>query len=136
MPYIITDEKYAEELNRSFYSLLRPDHLRDANYVTEFYTEVIRHPDTGKVAINLPDIETIPVHQQANTTKIDAILSTMETDGKVTRKESQDAKTAIVANRGRETRVIDMVPTSLKSDAKTKKQLEADGWFPEQEETP
>lgn len=133
MPYLLANPSYAEQLNRSIMRLLRPEHLRDEKY-TDLYCTMVTHPETGYMALVLPESETVPVHIEASGDELKALMSIFVADGAVSQAEADGLADALLALGGQQVQIIDFVPPSWSPFILTKEQMDADGWFPEIEE--
>jgi hypothetical protein len=130
MPYVITSPDVAEQLSRSLMRLLRPSRLRGDEW-TDLYCSVVRHPTTGKAAINLPDEELVSIHLQADGEELAALLATFVADAALTQQEAAGIAAAVQANAGQKVRIADFIPPSWSEWVLTREQMEAAGWFPE-----
>lgn len=131
MPYVIVKSEHIDGLNRGIMRLLRPSHLREENW-TDFYCGKVTHPTTGETALDLPESETVPIHVEANGQELAAILEIFVADGAITQGEADMIGGAVAASAGQNVRIADFIPPSWAANVKTREELEADGWFPEE----
>ena len=133
MPYLLANPAVAEELNRSIMRMLRPAHLRNG-YTTDLYCSMMTHPQTGYMALVLPEQETVPVHIEADGAELNAVMSIFVNDGAVTQEEADGLAAALASLGGNTIDILDFIPSSWAPFVLTKEQMEADGWFAEEEE--
>ena len=133
MPYILISPETAEPFNRGLCRLMRPDSLRDESYVTDLYCPMHTHPTNGWMALELPDTETVPIHLQTDGSELQEVLSIFVSDGALTQQEADNIISAVLANRNKEVRIVDFIPASWQSNVYTKEEMEAQGWWPEEE---
>ena len=134
MPYVLISPETAKGFNRALCRLMRPAHLRDASYVTDLYCPMHTHPSNGWMALELPDVETVPIHLQATGEEMTQVLQTFVQKGSLTIQEAGGIGGAVGAFIGKEVRIADFVPPSWQDKVFTREQMEADGWWPESEE--
>ena len=120
-------------LNRSIQRLMRPSHLRDEHYVTDLYCPILTHPVDGRTCLELPESETVPIHIDADGAELQAMFAIFVADGSITQAEADGIAAAVQANAGQEVMIAGFIPPSWQSNVYTREQLEADGWFPDQE---
>ena len=132
MAYVLVNPAHAEQLNRSIMRLLRPEHLRD-NTFTDLYCPMVTHPDTGYMALNLPDTQTAPIHIESSGEEIAAMLQIFVDDEALTQAEMDGIVTTLTDLGGQEVRILDFIPSSWQGFVLTREQMEADGWFPDSE---
>ena len=130
MPYVLVNPAHAEQLNRSIMRLLRPEHLR-GGYTTDLYCSMVTHPDTGYMALNLPDTETVPIHIEAKGEELAAMLQIFVDDAAMTQEEMDGITGALMELGGQQVAVVDFIPASWSAYVLTKDQMDADGWFPD-----
>lgn len=130
MIYVMIRPGQAAEFSRGLARLMRPSHLRDASYVTDFYCPILEHPSNGWAALVLPEVETVPIHLEADGSELASILSVFVVDGSITEVEAQGIGQAVIAMRGQQVRIADFVPQSWAQAVLTQEQAEAAGWFP------
>lgn len=129
MPFVIVKPEHAEHLNRSIMRLLRPAHLRDG-YTTDVYCRTVTHPQLGYVALELPDVETVPVHIEADGQELSALMQVFVNDQAISQAEADAVVGAIQMTAGQEVRVADFIPPSWTANVLSRSQMEATGWFP------
>lgn len=132
MPYCLIRTQHAESFNRGLCRLLRPTHLRSPDDVTDYYCEMLTHPSGEWAALNLPDTDTVPIHVASDGRELAEVLSVFVRDGAITAEELGGIGGAAGANGGKEVRIADFIPPSWAANVKTREQMEADGWFPEE----
>jgi hypothetical protein len=135
MPYVLVNPAHAEQLNRSIMRLLRPEHLR-GGYTTDLYCPMVTHPDTGYMALNLPDEETVPIHIEAKGEELAAMLQIFVDDEAMTQEEMDGITTALLGLGGESVAIVDFIPASWQEFVLTRAEMEADGWFPDPELEP
>ena len=135
MAYVLVNPAHAEQLNRSIMRLLRPEHLRDS-YVTDLYCGMVTHPDTGYMALDLPDTETVPIHIESSGEELAAMLQIFVDDEALTQEEMEGIVTALTGLGGEQVRILDFIPASWQDFVLTREEMEADGWFPDPELEP
>ena len=112
---------------------MRPSHLRDEHYVTDLYCPILTHPVDGRTCLELPESETVPIHIDADGAELQAMFAIFVADGSITQAEADGIAAAVQANAGQEVMIAGFIPPSWQSNVYTREQLEADGWFPDQE---
>ena len=132
MAYVLVNPAHAENLNRSIMRLLRPEHLR-SGYTTDLYGAMHTHPETGYMALDLPDTETVPIHIESSGEELVSMLQVFVDDGALTQEEMDGIVTALTGLGGEQVRILDFIPASWQDFVLTKEQMDADGWFPEPE---
>jgi len=132
MAYVLVNPAHAENLNRSIMRLLRPEHLR-SGYTTDLYCAMHTHPETGYMALDLPDTETVPIHIESSGAELVSMLQVFVDDGALTQEEMDGIVTALAGLGGEQVRILDFIPASWQDFVLTKEQMDADGWFPEPE---
>ena len=131
MPYVLISPVTAEAFNRGLFRLMRPEHLRDASYVTDLYCPMLNHPTNGWMALDLPDSDTVPLHLQADGSELRTVLQIFVNDGALTEAEANQITGAVAAYRGKNVRIADFIPASWSDYVLTREQMEAAGWFPD-----
>lgn len=130
MPLIPIDPQLIEPFNRVIMRLLRPSHLRDERYVTDYYCPVIRHSDGVQwPLLALPDTETVPIHVEADGEELEQLLNVFVANNGITKEESDGIKQAVAAMVGNEVRLADMVPQSWQPYILTVEQAIAAGYI-------
>ncbi len=132
MAYVLVNPAHAEQLNRSIMRLLRPEHLRDDTF-TDLYCPMVTHPDTGYMALNLPDTQTAPIHIESSGEELAAMLQVFVDDGALTQAEMDGIVATLTGLGGQEVRILDFIPASWQEFVLTREQMEADGWLPDPE---
>tara|TARA_Y100000385_G_scaffold174398_1_gene180399 strand:- start:58 stop:462 length:405 start_codon:yes stop_codon:yes gene_type:complete len=132
MAYVLVNPAHAENLNRSIMRLIRPEHLR-SGYVTDLYCTMHTHPETGYMALDLPDTQTVPIHIESSGDELVAMLQVFVDDEALTQEEMGGIVTALTGLGGQQVRILDFIPASWQDFVLTKEQMDADGWFPEPE---
>jgi len=132
MPFVIINPELIDPFNRAIMRLLRPEHLRDADYVTDFYCGTVSHPD-GETwpLLDLPDTEQVPIHIEAEGLELKQLLDIFVLENGITQEEADGIKAAIGAVRGQQVRVADFIPESWQPYVLTREQAIAGGWFDE-----
>jgi hypothetical protein len=131
MPLIPIDPQLVAHFNRSIMRLLRPAHLRDENYVTDFYCNVIYHPTglTQWPLLDLPETETVPIHVEADGVELANMLEAFVTGNGLTREEADGLMGMIPHLRGRQVRMADMIPESWRQYILTHDEARVAGYF-------
>ena len=130
MTYLILktpSEEYAQAVSHELWMLARPREISEGE-TSQLFCGVQKHAD-GRIAIGPLD-GTQPVHADADE------LSFAELIGHaVTEAEEDGIIAAITEAKGGSIRVLDLIEASpsLSPNLRTRKQLEADGWFPTDE---
>ena len=132
MAYVLVNPAHAENLNRSIMRLIRPEHLR-SGYVPDLYCTMHTHPETGYMALDLPDTQTVPIHIESSGDELVAMLQVFVDDEALTQEEMGGIVTALTGLGGQQVRILDFIPASWQDFVLTKEQMDADGWFPEPE---
>lgn len=130
MPLIPIDPQLIEPFNRAIMRLLRPSHLRDVRYVTDYYCQVIRHPDGVQwPLLALPDTETVPIHVQANGAELEQLLAIFVANNGITQAEADGIKQAVAGMVGQQVRLAGMIPPSWQPYILTVEQAQAAGYI-------
>lgn len=134
MIYVLISPVTAEAFNRGLMRLMRPTHLRDSSYVTDFYCPIVKHPSNGWWALELPETETVPIHTEADGSELRSVLEIFVQDEALTEAEADQITGAVAKLRGQQVRIRDFIPSSWSDYAMTRTEAEAAGWFPELED--
>jgi hypothetical protein len=131
MPLIPIDPQLVTHFNRSIMRLLRPAHLRDESYVTDFYCDVIYHPTdaTQWPLLDLPETETVPIHVEADGAELANMLNAFVNGNGLTREEADGLMGMIPHRRGQQVRMADMIPESWRQYILTHDEARALGYF-------
>jgi hypothetical protein len=131
MPLIPIDPQLVTHFNRSIMRLLRPEHLRDEKYVTDFYCSVHYHPtdETAWPLLNLPENEFVPIHVEAEGEELKQLLDVFVENQGLTIEEAEEIKEAIGILRGQQIRIADMIPESWQPYIMTQDQATVAGYF-------
>jgi hypothetical protein len=132
MPLVPIDPQLTQHFNRSIMRLLRPSHLRDESYVTDFYCGVIEHPSGDPQfwpLLDLPDTETVPVHLEADGAELAQMLDVFVANEGLTKQEAGGLKATIPLLRGQAVRIADVIPASWQPYIMTRQQAEAAGYL-------
>lgn len=114
---------YAAAISAHLYRLMRPDEVRDPADVSRYWCGWITHPETGAVALEMPE-ETIPVHPAAPAELLVAAIA-----GVLTVAEQDAMHAAILSHRGERAEPLQFLPASLAPNLHTAEEMEAGGWF-------
>lgn len=133
MLYLLVDPANADDLNRGIMRCLRPSHLRDENYVTDVFAKKVSHPETGYTALELDPVQTIPIHIEADGVELLEVINFFVSDGSVTQEEADNIAIAVNAMAGQEISVLGFVPPGWLQYVYTREQMEAEGWFPSED---
>ena len=132
--YVMANPVHIERFNRSIMRLRLPDHLRPANYVTDFYYGTITHPTTGYAALVVQDNDKdIRIHAEADGLLLREMLDIFVADAAMTQQESDDLFDAVVAAKGSSLNILDHIPASWEPHVLTEAEADAAGWFPDPE---
>ena len=129
MPYVLISPVTAESFNRGLCRLMRPSHLRDESYVTDLYCPMHTHPTNGWMALELPDVETVPIHIEATGEELAAVLQIFVDDAALTIEEANNITSAISFVAGQEVRIADFIPSGWAPYVLTHDQMIEGGWF-------
>ena len=131
MPLVPIDPQLVDHFNRSIMRLVRPSHLRDENYVTDFYCSTIKHPTdaTAWPLLDLPELETVPIHVDATGEELDFMLGVFVQNQGLTAEEAEGIKGAVGMLRGQQIRIADMIPASWQPYILTREQAEQLGYL-------
>lgn len=135
-------------LSGLFYSLTRPWHVRSEGD-TRYHSGKVTHPDTGQVALALPQDTSLLLHAEATTEAdppqylVEAGLPDEATSpiaaltGLVQQWEGADAAQEVQdhydAHVGEQVLVVNLLPSTVTSRVRTRDEMDASGWFPEPE---
>lgn len=131
MIYVAINPQHAWNFSKSIQRLMRPNHLRDQYYVTEYYCPIITHPQDGRTCLELPETETIPIHAEADGQELSEILQIFVIDGSITQQEADQIVSAVQLLAGQQVIVADFIPPSWQQNVFTREQLQEEGWFPD-----
>lgn len=121
-----SSEERTRALSRELYRLSRP--VPNPGDVTEYLFGFQSHPVTGKVAMECDAAAVIPVSTQADPSGIVALL-----DPSPEQEQEVAGLVALVESRKGQTLAFGEITPSWVV-ARTREELEADGWFPEPDE--
>lgn len=116
-----TAQQLAEGLQREFYRISRPPEIKDPNDVTEYLSGWMTHPQTGQLAIVLPDV-TITKHNLADASRLIDFLKSVINQTKQTQ----------VRNYWRDNKSIpiqELWEFLFPNQTLTHAEMEAEGWF-------
>lgn len=130
MPLIPVDPQLIQPFNRAIMRLLRPSHLRDGSYGTDYYCPVIYHPSgLGWPLLALPDTESVPIHVQATGAELEQLLDVFVANNGITQAEANGIKQAVAGMVGKNARLADMVPPSWQPYILTTEQAIEQGYI-------
>ena len=132
MIYVQIKAEHCEQLNRSICRMLRPEHLR-AGYTTDLYCTMVTHTD-GRMALVLPESQAVPIHVEATGEELAEMLAVFVDDEAITQQEADGIVAAVPMIAGTSVKVIDLIPASWSPYVLTYDEMDAEGWFPVQEE--
>ena len=133
MLYLLCNPTLIEDFNRSLMRLLMPSHLRQPNWTDKLAVEHY-HPVTGYGALAMKENQTVPIHIEANGAELDYLLNIFVSDGALMQEEADTISEQVTESAGQQVSILDFVPESWSDYVLTKEQMDAGGWFPEQEE--
>ena len=133
MLYLLCNPTLIEDFNRSLMRLLMPSHLRQPSWTYKLAVEHY-HPVTGYGALAMKENQTVPIHIEANGAELDYLLNIFVSDGALTQEEADTISEQVTESAGQQVSILDFVPESWSDYVLTKEQMDAGGWFPEQEE--
>ena len=133
MLYVPIHIDAAEELNRQLYKLTQPDGVRDPCNVSEFYCAMYQHPLIPFAVLELPELDTIPIHLAADPSGLQAVLSPFVAQGQITKPELDAIVGAVSMLGGQRFRPADMVPPSWQQYVLTRDQAIEQGYIPKPE---
>jgi hypothetical protein len=129
MIYIPIRSDAAPYLSAAIYQLTRPPHLRDSKDVSLYYCEWIPHPNRPEVAtLVVPETEDIPVHVQADASKLAELLEPF-VDKELTRREVEDIARAVSVQAGRRANVREFIPASWQPYVMDHETAVSQGWI-------
>jgi hypothetical protein len=121
-------EAYAEAISRSLWAISRPEKVRDEKDVSQLYTSWLVHPQSGAVALFLPN-EGKPVHELGD---IDTFCGLVGDPDVTIDGNTEPMSDYLNSLRGGRVNPLELIQaTAYTAALKTQQQLEADGWFPE-----
>ena len=133
MSYLILSqpsEAYAEAISRSLWAISRPEQVRKDKDVSQLYTSWAVHPDSGAVALFLPD-ESKPVHELGD---IDTFCGLVGNPDVTINGETLPMDAHLETLRGGRVNPLNLIQSTAFAVAlKTRDQLEAEGWLPTNE---
>jgi hypothetical protein len=117
--------EYAKAISSALWKLSRPD---AGELDTKYYNGWIEHKDT-RVALEFPDGDTQPVHVDADSAAFVAVIAPV-----VSEAEQNAIQGILDASRGSRINILQVLQNSpsLTPNLKTREQMEADGWFSEE----
>ena len=133
MNYLILSqpsEAYAGAISRALWAISRPEQVRDDSDVSQLYTSWQVHPESGAVALFLPD-ESKPVHALGD---IDTFCGLVGNPNVTIDGETLKTDAHLQTLRGGRVNPLNLIQSTAFAVAlKTRDQLEAEGWFPTDE---
>lgn len=121
-----TAEQLAKGLQREFYRISHPPEIKDPNDVTEYLSGWITHPQTGQLAIILPDV-TIRKHNLADPSRLIDFLKDVISQAK------QDELVNYYRDNG-SIPIQELWELLFPNQTLTHAEMEAEGWFATEEE--
>jgi len=129
MPYVLISPEQAEPFSRALCRLMRPTHLRSERDVTDLYCPVHYHESNGWAALELPDVETVPIHIEATGEELAAVLQIFVNDAALTAEEANNITLAVSSVAGQEIRIADFIPSGWAPYILTHDQMIEGGWL-------
>ncbi len=133
MLYLLCNPLVADDFNMSLMRLICPA-ARGANNTTKYLAVKHIHPETGYAALAMKENQTIPIDKEATGAELDYMLNIFVSDNALTEEEADGIRQQVLESLGESVSVLDFVPPSWSAFVLTKEQMEADGWFPQEEE--
>lgn len=134
MIYIpVTNLETAISVSEKIYNLSRPTTAKNPDDVSKYCNSWLVHPINNEVVLEFPDVATIPISIEAREDELDGIFEPFVLAGFVPVEEAQIIQEAIMSFKGGVANIVDFIPTFWINLAKTREQLEAEGWFPQQD---
>lgn len=113
-------EPYAQAMSAALWALAVPH----ATATTRYAVGWITHPQSGDVALSIPDTYAQRVAPDAD---IAAFVSALP----IPQQEQDDLSAVLEAARGSTLTVAELLPPTLQANALTDAEADAAGWFPE-----
>ncbi|MGV2830568.1 hypothetical protein [Myxosarcina sp. GI1(2024)] len=106
----VSSETLGWEISKKLYELSRPHSVRDASDQTCYYCDVAQHPVTGFWYLRLPDIDSYPIHANADDSSLDGVLAPFEQQRLIDEQDMLAVREGISSNLGGYTQVDLFVP--------------------------
>ena len=116
-----TAEERCKEISQALYTIARPQSIRTASDVTNFFCSYKVHPQDSRAALVLNSDDKIVPHEDLVTTDLFDSMTEYTTQKKTA------VTTKLNNNHGVEINVGDILPTSFSYT--TLSAMETDGWF-------
>ena len=87
------------------------------------------HPSNGWMALELPDVETMPIHIDVTGEELLAVLQIFVNDAALTADEASTISAAVSSMAGQEVRIVDFIPSGWSPYVLTHDQMIEGGWF-------
>lgn len=113
-------EPYAQAMSAALWSLAVPNPTGTTRYAVGWIT----HPQSGDVALSIPDTYTQRVSP-------DADIATFVSALPIPQQEQDDLLAVLEAARGSTLTVVELLPPTLQANALTDAEADAAGWFSE-----
>lgn len=127
--YVPVHISVAAELNRQIYELSQPDEVRDPRNVSEYYCGMYEHTSIPFAVLELPEVDTIPIHMTASGSGLSAVLGPFVAQGQITQTELDDIVAAVQALAGQRFTPASMVPPSWEQWVLTRQQAIEAGYI-------
>ena len=111
-------------IKAAIYHLGQPQAVRPEGFRCESACNVIEHPETGQIRIELDEAQRVPVHAAADPAELLAALDETSEQEKALLVQLLEAK------RGSFVALGLLIPSNERSQALTRAEMEAGGWFP------
>lgn len=129
MFYIPVDSlEIAQVVSRSFYELSRPKSAQNPDDVSQYYSSWVEHPETKAVMLEIPD-DDLYIHLDADEHIFDQFFQSLVESGVIKEQELIDVQEAIATYKEAQAQIKNLIPNYWKQQAKTREQLQQDGWF-------
>ena len=114
----------ADRLSRGVYRISQPVGYRPEDYRTTHAFSWLIHPETGAVMLALDPVQTIPCHVAADPSELLTIIA-----DETTAEERAMLVGVLRQFEGRAVPLQYLIPPQSMAKARTREQLEEEGWF-------
>ena len=123
MAYLAMTPEDAEELSRAAQEVQMPLHLRPANYGTTHTFAWMEHPtDKNLVVVEIPEGKVIPIHAEADRSRLDECLAKLQAKAEATKSEVDSVKSVIDTAKDSQIAAVELIPATLRTESPTTKE--------------
>jgi hypothetical protein len=124
---------HGQALSIAGWALSKPAQFQTPEDITKTLGDIIKHPDRDAYAWSFSD-DPFLVHAQADPRTLDPVLAPLVAAGVLTQADLDATAAKIVLFAGGQHTILEVMPGALVSSVKDFQTMQADGWFPPDDE--